>query len=357
MKNPSPLLPGLALFALLPLLLAADCEGPVDDDDTTAQQSEWVVIDEGLPGALISIWGTSSTDVWVAGAHEPGEDEDDDDSGENRGPGIARHWDGSTWTDLEPPTDRDLWWVFSDGGDDVWYVGEDTIILRYHRPSSTWTELDSPIGPGTTLFGAWGPPGGPVFAVGGNVNSMDEGPVLLRIDAGVATEVTDPIFDQLSPMESFFKLWGTSEDDLWMISDHGSVFHWDGGDWSRLILPDNPRLVTINGGQADDIVIVGGESQAVVFEREGVAWNNVAPVGGSSLNGVFVDTSGNAWAAGMSNAVARRAEGGWVWVLPPLVLLDWHAVWLDETGTPWLAGGNLIDLIDGAVVRYDSSGG
>ena len=341
MKNSSLLLPGLALFALLPLLLAADCEGPTDDDDdATDQESEWVLVDGGLPGALISIWGSSSTDVFVSGAQA-----------------TARHFDGTTWTDLEPPTDKDLWWVFSDGGDDVWYVGDAGVVLRYDRTDGSWTELDSPVSEDTTLFGAWGPPGGPVFAVGGNVASMDEGGVLLRIEGDTVTEVTDPLFDQVSNMESFFKPWGTSADDLWVITDHGSVFHWDGGSWSRLILPDNPRLVTINGGQADDIVIVGGESQAVVFEREGVAWNDTAPVGGSSLNGVFVDEAGDAWAAGMSNAVARRAEGGWVWVLPPLVLLDWHAVWIDETGRPWLAGGNLIDLIDGAVVRYDSSGG
>ena len=61
-----------ALLALTPLLLAGDCTSPtVDDDDTTEQQSDWAVMDEGLPGALISIWGSSSSDVWVAGAHEP----------------------------------------------------------------------------------------------------------------------------------------------------------------------------------------------------------------------------------------------------------------------------------------------
>ena len=347
-----------ALLALTPLLLAGDCTSPtVDDDDTTEQQSDWAVMDEGLPGALISIWGSSSSDVWVAGAHEPTDQvADDDDSVEQRGPGIARRWDGTSWTDLEPPTDRDLWWVFSDGGDEVFYVGEDSTILRYDRTDSSWTALDSPIGPGTTLFGAWGPQGGPGFAVGGNVNSMEEGGVLLRIDGDTVTEVVDPILE-VSAMESFFKCWGTSEDDLWVITDRGTLFHWDGATWSKVVMPGNPRLVTINGGQPDAVVIVGGETQAVIYEYDGVAWNDAAPPGGSSLNGIFVDEAGNAWAAGSSNAVARRAEGGWVWELPPLVLIDWHAVWLDETGTPWLAGGNLIELIDGAVVRYDPAGG
>lgn len=341
MKNRSLKYAALVLTALLPLLLAGDCTSPTDDDDddVTGQTSDWVVVDEGLPGVAISIWGTSSTDVFVAGAQA-----------------TARHYDGSDWTDLEPPTDKDLWWVHSDGGDDVWFVGDDGIVLRYHRPDSSWTELDSPVPDGTTLFGAWGPPGGPVFAVGGNVSEMDEGGILLRIEGDTVTEWTDPVLE-VSPMESFFKPWGSSEDDLWVITDRGTVFHWDGDVWSRLILPGNPRLVTINGGQPDDLVIVGGEAQAVIYERDGVTWNNVAPPGGASLNGVFVDEAGNAWAAGMSNSVARRAEGGWIWELPPLVLHDWHAVWLDETGSPWLAGGDLIGLIDGAVVRYDPAGG
>lgn len=325
----------LAPLALVPVLLAGDCTAPEDDDDdVTEQQSDWTTVDEGLPGALISVWGRDSQDVYVAGAQAQ-----------------ARHWDGTSWTNLQPPTDRDLWWVFCDGSSDVWFVGDAGTVLRYDEETSGWTEIDTPTTEGTTLFGAWGPAGGPVFAVGGNPGSSTEGPVLLRIEDGVATQVVHPALD-VPASESFFKLWGTSEQQMWMISDGGSVFHFDGVDWARVVLPDSPRLVTIRGATEDDIVIVGGATQPVIYSRDGPGWDDVTPPGGSSLNGVYVDEAGRAWAAGSSNAVARRDEGGWTWVLPPLVLLDWHAVWLDEHGDPWLAGGNLIDLIDGAVVRY-----
>jgi hypothetical protein len=336
----------LPLLFLVPLLLAGDC-GPVDDDDdATEQQTDWETMIDGLEGALIAIWGTSSTDVWTVGGHRD----------EVAPLSIALHYDGTSWTDLEAPTELTLWWVCSNGGDEVWMVGDEGIVLRHLRSTGQWTEIDTPVDTGVTLFGCWVPEdGSPVYTVGGHITegpAGERGPVLLSVENEVATQVQAAALD-IPEMESFFKFWGSAEDDLWMISDGGSVFHFDGAEWSRVVLPDSPRLVTINGGQDDDVVIVGGVTQAVIFERDGAAWADVGPVGGAALNGVYVSESGEAWAAGSSNAIARRAEGGWIWELPPLILWDWHAVWLDETDTPWLVGGNLIDLSDGAVVRYD----
>lgn len=322
----------------LPLIgLVCACSGNGNDDpDGGADASAWQVIQEERPGAILSVWGTGSDDVWLCGAN--GGD----------GPEALRLRDG-LWESLDTGVSNDLWWVFGPNASEVWFVGADGVILRYDRSTETFTNIVSPTD--ATLFGVWGPPAGPLYAVGGYIEPASGPPVVVRIEGDTATLATD-LPAGLDLDEAFFKVWGTASDDVWVIGDRGSVLHFD-GTWARTVLPNRPRLVTLHGRSQNDMVVVGGAGQGVLYERvDGGPWQDATLRGRSALNGVFVAADGRAAAVGMSNSVLERKDGYWKDLPAPEVWGDWHGVWIDERGDITIVGGNLLGLSKGTVLRY-----
>lgn len=322
-------------LALLGVLLAA-CPAGNDDDSAVPEDDPWIAEQEGLPGAALSIWGAHSDDVWVVG------------TGGDVSEPLVLHLSDGDWEQLDTGESGQAWWVVGDD-ERLFVVGSDGLLLRSDRSGSTWERL--PTNTEATLFGAWIAPSGRLWAVGGVIGSSTEGPVLLQLEGDVVTEVTG-LPPGISDDENFFKVWGSADDDVWVISDLGTALHFDGLDWGRQILPEAPRLVTIHGSGADDIAVVGGASTARLYELDGVLWNDSSPAGGQPLNGVFLTADGGGFAAGFGNFLLERSGGVWTSVDgSPRVAADWHGVWLDEAGEPWLVGGNLLGLDRGMVAR------
>lgn len=327
----------LRASVLAALLLGCDGNGDTDTDTDSAPASAWTTLRDDLPGAVLSVWGTSADDVWLATATGG--------SGTN-----ALHWDGSTWTELDTGVSTDLWWVYGPDADTVMFAGADGVLLSHDRASGAFTPIPTPTG--ATYFGTWGT-ATTQYAVGGFVPVTAGAPSLLRVQGGVASEVTD-LPPDLDPEELWFKVWGSADDDVWVIGDHGTVLHYDGASWSRQLLPGAPRLVTINGGGADDVVVVGSTVGGAIYELGASGtWEDASPASSNPLNGVFVTAGGDAAAAGFASEVLRRDSAGWRRLPPPSVLADWHAVWIDPEGRVYVGGGDLMLLTAGALLRYD----
>lgn len=319
----------------------AGCPTDPDDDDDTTAADPWVVEQIDLPGAALSIWALDSSDVWVAGTGAPAE------PGEPLAPPMLLHRSDGVWEQLDTGEQAEAWWVVGVGDELIWVVGSEGLVLRYDRAAETFTRV--PTNTNAKLFGAWVAPSGTLYAVGGVVSSSTEGSVLLRVVGDVAEEIQLPA--GVSNNENLFKVWGADEDDIWVISDMGTVLHFDGAAWTRQVLPDNPRLVTVHGSGADDVVVVGGQSRPSIFQRSGGVWEDLSPAGGQPLNGVFV-RGDDAFAAGAS--VMERTNGIWTLGDGPLALsAEWHGVWLDETNAPWVVGGDLTRLQDGVIARRE----
>ena len=124
----------LCALALSWLLFAACGPDP--------EGAQWVTVVDDLPGALLSVWGTSTTDVWVAGAN----------SLDGQGPQVY-HYDGLSWTRMDPVVSGgDLWWVFGFEEGPVFVGGENGIILRYEDG-----EVEKMSTPFTgVVYGIWG---------------------------------------------------------------------------------------------------------------------------------------------------------------------------------------------------------
>ncbi len=317
----------LGNFAAVAVLLALVSGCPTG---TPPPQADWNRVLSGLPGGLLSVSGTSATDVIAVGAN----------SNDGRGP-LVLHYDGEQWTRLNSGASDDLWWI-SDRrvGDSFFMVGENGLALRF-RPDSG--AFEQPVTPGNaTLFGVWGVRPENVFAVGGDVSEPDTSGVIWRYDGATWTAVDVASIDP-DGIPALFKVWGRNESEIYAVGARGAILRYDGLTWTQLASPTTRSLFTVHGN--DDLVIAcGGAQSGVIIESTGGAFVDVTPAATLQMNGGFAPSTGDSITVGREGAIAYRRSGAWENEDTGLnldVILDYHAAWIDPDGGVWAVGGNI----------------
>lgn len=296
----------------------------------TPSEPAWQLVLSDLAGGLLSVSGTSSTDVYAVGA----------DPGDGGGPLVLRY-NGSGWSRLQSGASGDLWWITDRlVGDSFFMGGENGLILRF-RPSSGAFETQTT--PGTeTIFGVWGERAERVFAVGGDVNEPDTSGVIWLYDGAQWTK-QDTSALGASGIPVLYKVWGRSESEVYACGARGTLLRFDGANWTALPTPTTRTLFTVHGN--DSLVVAcGGAQSGVIVESTGAAFANVTPAGALQMNGVFVPPSGAPITVGLEGAIAFRGDSGWASDETGLNLdlaLDYHAAWIDPQGGIWAVGGNI----------------
>lgn len=293
---------------------------------------------EHQPAALLSISGTSPTDIFAVGA----------DPQDGRGPYIV-HYDGSGWTRLDSGASGDLWWISVTPIDGSFYtVGAGGLILQLDPVGKTFTRHATPATP--TLFGIWGAAADNLWAVGGDDQSQG---VLWHYDGKTwsAVDVSGLIPDGVPTL---YKVWGRSASDVYVVGDIGTILHYDGVQWSLVNNPIAQTLFTVHGN-ADSVATVGGFFTGVLLEEQGPL--NFQPrslPGVAQLNGVFVPPSGQSVAVGNGLTVAVRDGAGWSIADPGNddQTRDFHAVWIDSDDGIWAVGGDLSLSLANGVLSY-----
>lgn len=321
----------LILVMALTLGWVAGCGG----DD--AGGDRWQVVHEGLPGALLSVWGTSAIDVWAVGG----------DARDGTGP-VVLHFDGTSWERLDTGrTSGTLWWVFGFDGGPVYMGGDGGVILRYR--DGTFTETTTP---GTdTVFGIWGASPDDVWAVGGASDARGGFAWRLEGDEWTA-EPTLP--GDVPDRAAVWKVYGRAADDAWLVGSSGVSLHWDGTELSPGDTGVGSSLFTVHAN-ADRYAAVGGLANGIIVENEGGEWHNVTlDPAMPSLSGVCLGSGDSGFAVGSYGGVYARDASGWQMVDTGLDLdQNLHAVWLDPAGGVWAAGGQTFSppLVDGVLIH------
>ncbi|WP_434423734.1 hypothetical protein [Nannocystis pusilla] len=317
-----------AAFACLMLLSA--CPHPSPAEGT------WEIVEKGLPGALMSVWGSSPEDVWVVGA----------DAGD--GPAV-KHWDGAAWTELDAGSPGHLWWV-SGRGDGVWMAGDGGRILRYDRKDMSFKSWTAPSP--ERLYGVFPLAEDDVWACGSN--EQNTAGVIWRYD-GAAWAAPADLTPELTEGFACFKVWGSRADDLWFVGYGGVVLHYKGGTWSRIELPSDRPLFTVHGA-GGDVYAVGGAVSGYIVELRDDGARDVTPKGEvPQLAGVYASESATV-AVGLEGAVWERGDDG-VWTAieaAPTTPLEYHAVYVDPADEIWAVGGRIYtgNLSDGLLTHY-----
>jgi hypothetical protein len=293
----------------------------------------WQPVQTNLPGALLSVWGTSDHDVYVVGT----------DARDGTGPLVLRY-DGH-WRHVPTGlTSGDLWWVYGVAPNAVYMVGAAGLILRYDPQAATFTRAQTPGTP--TLYGVWGATPSDLWAVGGYaMPATGQGTaVLWHFDGNAWTDATTALPPAVAQSVSLFKVWGSSAADVWIVGTGGTAAHFDGSAWAAVPTGVTNRIVTVHGAHGMRIA-VGGFGTALVLEGQGGGWAAASVANQPQMNGVFVPATGDPVAVGIAGAVLWRRANSWVPdpAAPDTGGLDFHAVWVDPGGGVWAVGGQIVD--------------
>lgn len=293
----------------------------------------WQLVLEGLDGALMTVAGTSASDVWVAGA----------DTRDGKG-ALVLHYDGAAWRRVPAGVEADLWWIHTFAEDDVFVGGAKGTIVRWD--GEQFTRMETP--GDSTVYGIWGASADDVFAVGGD---PDVSPGFVwHFDGNAWEDWTDrlPGAVQGPPI---FKAWGRSADDVWMVGVGGVAVHWDGEEFSAGDSGTERLLFTLHGvadGQPA-FVAVGGYGDAVIAEHDGngTAWHTATTEPDlPQMFGVFMRGENDGYAVGMDGSVARRGAAAWELLDTGIELFNpFHSVWVDPDGGVWAVGGDVLNPV------------
>lgn len=331
----------LSKAAVAMLAIAIGGTGVPGCGDDPAPNFAWQTVLSELPGAALSVWGTSSRDVYVVGG----------DALDGSGP-YALHYDGQRWSRLNTGLrDGTLWWVHGVAANAVFMVGTGGTVLRFDPTANRAERMTTP--GNATLFGAWGPSANDVWAVGGDVNANTG--VLWHFDGTAWANVALPA--GVAAQAILYKVWGTAANDVWVVGANGTTLHYDGTAWTQVAVPTTARgpLFTVHGTPSLHVA-VGGNASGILLEGQGMTWRQVDLDGAPRLAGVHIPTTGAGLAVGSQGSVYLRHNGSWrVVARPPRTELEFHAVWVEPgTGAVWAVGGQTqsTPLTDGIVYRF-----
>lgn len=305
---------------------AGECPPPPGDAGPDAGgPAVWeTAFDTAEAGSVSGVWGSGPDDVWAVGGNEDG--------------ATVFHWDGSAWTKDETVPDVGLLvWAYGWGPDNMMAVGVDGACVRY---TGTWSTCDS--GTDADLWGVFGFREDDVWIVGGDTDGDDV--VILNWDGSTVTPVTLPAGENPTGAVSLFKVWGI-DGRLWAVGQRGLIVEYTGGEWKRQGAgPEaNDDFVSLWGTSADNVVAVGGRSNARIATFDGSSWSTVAPTATGGLNAVFMDDPSSAVVGGVVGTVGRYAPGAEDITLDEAdTRWDVHAIWGDGAGTYYAVGGNFL---------------
>jgi hypothetical protein len=173
--------------------------------------------------SLYRVWGSSSTDLWIA----------------NTDNSRVYHFDGTAWTrtTLQFVAADALW---GSSGSDIWLTGT---FSTWHFDGVSWSAyqgIDDPRG----AYGIWGFGANDVWAAGGGSS--------LAHWNGTAWTPEDDNF------ESYNDVWGSAPDDLYAVGDNGAASHYDGSSWSTgRELDVRENFTMVHGSSATNIWATG----------------------------------------------------------------------------------------------------
>ena len=265
---------------ILAALLAISTAACTTEPELTPQTSAWQMVFDGdylasklaIPGALLSVWGSSENDIWMVGGAQ---------EATPTSPATVLNWDGTSWHRLVlPGVNGTFWWVTGLNGE-LWLAGKDGLVVRWSVANKVFAREQIPSK--TQLWGIQAFSGSDVWAVGGEAAACHD-----NLACGVIWHYDGTAWTAPANLPAgwnttaWFKVFGRSAKDLFICGMNGHILHWDGSKWSdevpvaadgSAIAPAKLLTGNCNGNLC---VAVGGEATGVIVEHNGSKWTRKA---------------------------------------------------------------------------------
>ncbi len=312
----------------------------------------WCAVDLGsAPVSLNGVWGSSATDVWIAGS-----------------PDTILHWDGKDLARSKTETRQTLFGVWGSGPGDVWAYSTGESIWHsdgFHDGGVVWSTLDGGAGTDDPVFtgvvaSMWGRNANDVWAVGPfsfstgtssvwHSNGWTEsGPSWSAIN----TSTSDPPFPE--PI-SWSAIWGSGGGELWLVGAGGKTRHAKDvagenvGSWEAVNSNTSHDLFAV-WGSGTDVWAAGAGGTMRRFSRDvdgSVLVTEVVLPTTETIQSIFGFGPNDIWAAGTGATLLHWDGGEWsvvdVPVDPPQRSeRDLYSIWGSSPDDLWVVGRNVL---------------
>ena len=197
--------------------------------------TSWSIIPSPSPGTyngniLNAVDGVSANDIWAVGWYQSG-------STGQEGGALTMHWDGTAWTVAPNPSRWQLYGVVAISSNNVWAVGEQSIL---HWNGSSWSNVSFPLPPNDAyriLRGVSATSASDIWAVGYGQWPYFDGtryaPLTYHWDAARWNLIPNAggLDELLSSVTAI------APNDAWGVGDNGQTQHWNGAEWTRVAAP------------------------------------------------------------------------------------------------------------------------
>ncbi|MFW2387671.1 MAG: hypothetical protein ACN4G0_05010 [Polyangiales bacterium] len=245
--------------------------------------------------ALQSIWGTSATEVFVAGE------------------GSIRRFDGSTWSSMVSPSNPDVGFpqrfrsLFGFGGNRLFASGKG---LHFFDGESWEVRLSH----SSSINKIWATSPEDVLFVGSATHRYD----------GFTVEPEDfGGFEQ----PNLRAAWGTKE-RTYAAGGGGEMFVYDGENWARMTSNTSTTFFDITGTSEDDVFAVG--YNGVIVHFNGAAWGGMISGTDAHLRGVWAAAPDDVYAVGYEGTILHYDGNEWATLFGNEELYYWHVTGFDS---------------------------
>ncbi len=231
----------------------------------------------------------------------------------SRGGTMLRN-QGTQWESFPDPTGADILDIYAVHPDTVWMIARTaTSGTVYRYQSGTWQNMLSQ----DDILGIWARAGNEAVVVGGHGVRRFDGSTWDNHYAGRMTAV-----------------WGSASNDVWAVGSYGKINHWDGTQWTDLMVYQDSTLFDIYGTAATSIVAVGTDGFIRHHDQSG--WRIAETDSMGTLYSVWGSSRNDFWAVG-SGVILRYNGSAWNNVNCEL-FAGWQSVW-GRGGEVWFGGG------------------
>lgn len=183
---------------------------------------------------------------------------------------------------------------------------------------------ESPILGNGPLWGAWGSAWNDVWMVGFNGS-------VWHWDGRDWTD-TSPGHDL-----ELMGVWGSRKDDVWAVGLYGSIIHWNGHTWAKWLTPYAiGKLSAIWGSSANDLYAVGG--RGIILHWNGDTWESQSSGSTDDLYAVWGSGPRDVWAGGYGGRLLHWDGIAWApaYTTSPNSIFG---IWGTGSSDVWIAGG------------------
>jgi len=195
------------------------------------------------------------------------------------------------WADVSPATNRSVEGVWAAGPDLTWICGEQGLLMRYQAPPGAtypeWVDETDPLRE-ETLRDVHGSGPDDVWAVGdGGLVLRNQGDGWVEIPSA-DLRIPDTLSGDLNAV------YARGPDDVW-IAGQGTVIRWNGIEWGRQDVSESDDFLSVTG--SEDYIWIGSDA-GYLWRFDGETWMKKSPAVYYDYDAIWVDDDGTVYATG-----------------------------------------------------------